>query len=362
MRERIEYIDGLRGLAILLVVGYHAYSGWTEVVPYGKIYQNFPVFRYGWIGVELFFLISGFVIFLTLDKTRNFHSFVFRRWRRLFPAMFMATILIYFSSFVLHERPLGQPGLLDLIPGLTFIEPSWWSKILGRDIWGLEASFWSLYVEFKFYIVAGLIYFFLGRRYLIPSLLFFFLLHYCIEWLSMYSSLFHVLYTISSHLSFSYFGWFAAGSLFYLYWEQRDIRCFYAGFVLALICSLILSIKQSDPFSMFAAIILSLLFAYGLRIHLIQKILSIKPLLFWGTISYPMYLIHENALISILVQYSHFFSIIHQFFQPIFVISFLAIIAYFLIHNFEMLAIHRIDIISHFISEKFFGRAGNYDY
>ena len=69
--NRIDYIDGLRGVAILGVVLFHAYARWTEVVPYGSRYSDFVIFKNGWLGVYLFFVISGFVITMTLSRTKT---------------------------------------------------------------------------------------------------------------------------------------------------------------------------------------------------------------------------------------------------------------------------------------------------
>ena len=87
--HRIAFLDGLRGIAILLVVFYHAYTRWSDIVPYGARYAHFPVAQLGWLGVELFFMISGFVIYMTLEKCRSFGEFLYRRWLRLFPAMLL---------------------------------------------------------------------------------------------------------------------------------------------------------------------------------------------------------------------------------------------------------------------------------
>lgn len=72
--QRIKFLDGLRGSAILLVVFYHAYARYPDVVPYlTNTYREFPLFKYGYWGVQLFFLISGFVILMSIvDKV--FHE------------------------------------------------------------------------------------------------------------------------------------------------------------------------------------------------------------------------------------------------------------------------------------------------
>ncbi len=96
--NRINFLDGFRGLAILLVLLFHAYARWSSVVPYGDEFSMFPVFSYGYLGVNLFFLISGFVILMTLEKSKDFFQFLRKRWHRLFPAMLISTIFIFFIA------------------------------------------------------------------------------------------------------------------------------------------------------------------------------------------------------------------------------------------------------------------------
>ena len=67
-RGRLAYLDGMRGVAILLVLLFHAFARWPDLVPYGDQYQSVPLFRVGFIGVNLFFIISGFVILMTLES------------------------------------------------------------------------------------------------------------------------------------------------------------------------------------------------------------------------------------------------------------------------------------------------------
>ena len=96
--KRISYLDGHRGIAILLVLLYHAFSRWTELVPYGNDFADFPLFRFGYLGVELFFLISGFVILMTLEKFNSFTEFMYHRWLRLFPAMLICSLFVFFTA------------------------------------------------------------------------------------------------------------------------------------------------------------------------------------------------------------------------------------------------------------------------
>ena len=63
MLKRIDYLDGCRGVAIILVILFHAFGRWPDLVPYGEYYAQLSIVQYGWVGVELFFIISGFIYF-----------------------------------------------------------------------------------------------------------------------------------------------------------------------------------------------------------------------------------------------------------------------------------------------------------
>ncbi len=110
------------------------------------------------------------------------------------------------------------------------------------NVVSLEGAFWSLFVEFKFYVFAAITYFACGRRGFIGALLAAFLSPFVLSvickiaptpfWLT-------VQYLLHQ-LSFDDFGWFAAGSLLYLYSSTRDQRCLYAGAAMALLSALAL--------------------------------------------------------------------------------------------------------------------------
>lgn len=129
MSSRISYLDGHRGIAILAVVFFHAYARWSDIVPYGEEYKN--PFKFGWLGVQLFFLISGFVILMTLEKCANFGDFLYKRWLRLFPAMLICSSIILATGQIFNERPAGPVTVIGILPGLLFIEPSWFKHFLG---------------------------------------------------------------------------------------------------------------------------------------------------------------------------------------------------------------------------------------
>lgn len=259
--SRIEYLDGHRGLAILLVVFFHAYARWPELVPYGNLYGDFLLFKYGWLGVQLFFLISGFVILMTLEKCSTAKEFLYRRWLRLFPAMLICSALVFFTSEYFFERPAGKLIWENLLPGLTFIEPGWWGKILGHPVGGIDGAFWSLYVEFKFYVFAAIVYYWRGRAYLIFSLILVFL---CAVLLKLLEGCLGVgslvsVGSIFGALSFRYFGWFASGAAFYVFFQSKSTRWFVVAFLAAFASAIVES--GLDWLGVFAGCIVSFVFA-----------------------------------------------------------------------------------------------------
>ena len=300
MNNRITYLDGHRGLAILMVIVFHSYVKWPNHVPYGSEYADIAFFKFGWLGVNLFFLISGFVILMTLEKCKGIKEFIYRRWLRLFPAMAFCSVLIFATSELFPERPAGEPSLISLIPGLTFIDLDWWSFIFGGKIKPLEGSFWSLYVEFKFYIFAAFIYYFLGRNWMLFSLVLANVVTVLFKTLNKYFPIDIVqsVYSICEYLSFSYFGWFATGGSLYVYSKTHDKRWLYTSIALALFCSVFVRGIQWRP--ALAAFTIAAFFIASVSNKALQSVLSHKWFQFFGFISYPLYLIHENMLVSMI--------------------------------------------------------------
>lgn len=308
-QHRIQYLDGLRGIAIFFVILFHSFSRWPNVVPYGKEYIQVPFFEHGWLGVQLFFMISGYVIFMSLQKSQNFPEFMIRRWIRLFPAMLICSFIIFFTASFFVERPAGTPVLRDLLPGLTFIEPYWWQVILGSPQGELEGAFWSLYVEIKLYLVAGTLYFLIGGQRMIWVLVGMFLVG---TGMLFFDQLFNengwsqakVLLNI---LSGRPCGWFAAGALFYRYHNEGKQWLIVAAIIIALASALAQGKTEWGQMLYhwdiaIAGIIIVLLFTTASLNDRVKKVLSNKVFLVIGFVSYPLYLMHENMMVSLIVK------------------------------------------------------------
>lgn len=146
---RFHEIDLLRGLACAAVVAFHYLSrgpraNWISGV-------NFPavesVARYGYLGVDLFFLISGFVILMSAQGATP-RDFVASRVARLFPALWIAAPLTAGTAWLLHE-PRFAISLPHFLLNLTMV-PHWFKAPY------VDGAYWSLAVELHFYIFVWL--------------------------------------------------------------------------------------------------------------------------------------------------------------------------------------------------------------
>ena len=218
--DRIRFLDGLRGVAISEVVLYHGFTHYVSSYPFGDSYANIPLFRFGFIGVELFFMISGFVIFMTLKRCHNVMDFLTRRWLRLFPAMLLGALLIYGSAHlaptVFVYRPSGMPVASQLAPSLLLLDPSIIQALTGVTVGEIEGSLWSIFVELKFYAFIGLAFFLFGE---IPSLI----LLYTLSLASCALAFFNcwAAFSVLNRLGIVFFPWFAIGVLAFKYFETR---------------------------------------------------------------------------------------------------------------------------------------------
>ena len=159
--SRVPYLpglDGMRALAVIAVLIYHANSEWLVG---------------GFLGVEVFFVISGYLITLLLMAEREFTGtvrvgeFWMRRARRLLPALFVMLFLLLTYTWMFKSDTLGKLRG-DMLGGLFYVS-NWYQVWVGQ---GYSASgdfaplrhLWSLAVEEQFYLVWPIVMLLLLRR------------------------------------------------------------------------------------------------------------------------------------------------------------------------------------------------------
>lgn len=144
-RPRVRLLDGFRLLAALMVVCWH-YSGLTHGngQPSADIRSLHPFAAYGWLGVELFFLISGFVIAMSAVN-RSVGEFAVSRFVRLFPAYWLGVLV---TAVVLLIWPIAvhPPKLSDIGVNLTMLQE-------GFRVPSVDAVYWTLFAELRFYLL-----------------------------------------------------------------------------------------------------------------------------------------------------------------------------------------------------------------
>jgi peptidoglycan/LPS O-acetylase OafA/YrhL len=157
--RHIDSLDGLRGIAILLVFFYH-YLPNNDRNPFSWIANL------GWTGVDLFFVLSGFLITGILYDTRKSTNFakVFyaRRALRLFPLYFVAVAIVLCVGVVLHT-PMSWKAIPFYIYGANLMLPLK-DGVPDFTPYFNCYHFWSLALEEQFYSVWPLVVFFIVRR------------------------------------------------------------------------------------------------------------------------------------------------------------------------------------------------------
>jgi peptidoglycan/LPS O-acetylase OafA/YrhL len=153
--NQISFLDGLRTIAILLVVNHHFSAGFAEL--HGdNFYSRLPFVINGWSGVDLFFVLSGFFIGgqlwkeLQKDGTIAIRRFIVRRGLRIWPLFFF----IFICVFIIYwpDAVTKQYGWTDLVFLTNYLNH------------GIVGGGWSLCTEEQFYIITPLLLCFFARK------------------------------------------------------------------------------------------------------------------------------------------------------------------------------------------------------
>ena len=141
--RRIEELDAIRGLMALLVVFYHYSAGLHIIMPDAP--TTSWSFAWGEYGVQGFFAVSGFVIFMTLDKTQRASDFAVSRFSRLFPAYWAAMLV---TTAVVW---LAGPSILHRSAGEFAVNVTMLQSFFGVS--NVDESYWTLGLELAFYVL-----------------------------------------------------------------------------------------------------------------------------------------------------------------------------------------------------------------
>lgn len=275
---RLVQIDGLRALAALSVVLFH-YT--TQFEHNFKHTETLPAdFAFGYLGVNLFFVISGFVIYMTLDKIHAPLDFVVSRFSRLFPSYWTAIVLTW-----VIVTAVGLPGYNVSWPEAAVNFTMLQSFFSLRDVDGV---YWSLQVELVFYV--WMLVFWVTKMFKYSMEVF-------TGWVlvALGGTILESVFGISMSFTIGYFfllkwiPWFAIGIVIYV---TRQEQAFKPRHIVLLVVSMLAIAARNESAATILAVV-SFLAVYGASRGAVSW-LAWRPLVFFGGISYPLYLVHEK--------------------------------------------------------------------
>src|ERR1700722_14219468 len=151
--KRIPELDGIRGIAIAMVGVYHYFVQPMQFVPGSALAYLKAACRLTWSGVDLFFVLSGFLIGGILldsrDRPDYFRSFYTRRFFRIVP-IYAATLML--THPLMGWSGMHQVGRWWVYP--LFLQHFWMAAASDFGLWGVT---WSLAVEEQFYLTLAAI-------------------------------------------------------------------------------------------------------------------------------------------------------------------------------------------------------------
>jgi peptidoglycan/LPS O-acetylase OafA/YrhL len=273
-------LDALRGIAALAVVLFHLTHRYDE-------FGLSPIsVSWGHVGVELFFVISGFVILMTAERATSLWEFIASRVARLYPVFWPAVIL---TAAVAALTEGQRPWLMEVAANLTMVP-----LYLGHLY--IDNSYWTLQIEIPFYIAVGTILLFGGIKTIEI---------WCAVWLVAATA-----FRLSgmSHDD----PWESATALYYgqffiigitLY---RFVRGQAGSFTLVLLVGACLysllgvsRMTHWDPMTYFFITVALTGLCWAAVTHRLPFLLS-APLLWLGAISYPLYLVHQRIGVNVM--------------------------------------------------------------
>lgn len=282
-QPRLQTLDALRGVAALGVVLFHYLPYYGHLYGHGAPLPE-PLtgpLEFGRYGVHLFFILSGFVIFMTLERTRTAGWFAMARASRLLPALWAGIFMTY-----LCVQALGPENRAVTLPqallNLTLLH-----EYLGQP--HVDGAYWSLVVEVTFYVWIAALFFGMRQWSRIRLAL--------AVWLAVsYTGVIFwkhlpgpLEFLVKDLLFVKYAPLFIAGILVYRWYRggtlppaERILLAFAMGHAL---------LAYKAPFNLF---VLACHGLFLLAVFGYLGFLANRPLLWLGRLSYSLYLIHQN--------------------------------------------------------------------
>ena len=159
MNSKVRFLelDAIRGLAAIAVVLYHYTFRYPKL--YAHDFETYYKFAYGNLGVELFFILSGFVIFMSILKVKSPFEFLTKRFIRLYPTYWIAMIFT-FLMVTIFGLAGKEVTINEFLINITMLQ-------YGLQIPSVDGVYWSLFHELLFYFLRAASFRFIKSKYFI---------------------------------------------------------------------------------------------------------------------------------------------------------------------------------------------------
>lgn len=321
---RIQELDGLRGVAILLVIAFHVFKRADYFTKNETLHFITSLSFIGWMGVDIFFTLSGFLITSILLNTKGennyFKNFYARRALRIFPLYYVfLTVVLAFSPMI---APEFTSKLHTALPFLIFYMQNWMVIFGVSGLPAFLSATWSLAIEEQFYFIWPAIVYYTRRDVLVKVGIGVILIS--ILWRILGVAFWEdagqlaVFFYNNTFTRFEelIFGALLAISFTLPLWRDRirllALPVFLAAFsAFVLLCvelfpglipyygNLPLTLWSYTLIAIFSTALMAMLLTYPEK-SLIRRIFQNKLLVFFGRYSYSMYLLHMPVALILL--------------------------------------------------------------
>ncbi|PQJ09243.1 hypothetical protein CJD36_018505 [Flavipsychrobacter stenotrophus] len=296
--SRLLELDALRGAAALFVVLFHFTKGFTPA----ELGFNNYLLHFGATGVELFFIISGFVIFMSITKLASGKEFIINRIARLYPTYWATVVftflVIVFTQMLLFHKGVNTTPLAQFLVNLSMFQYYF-------NVKDLDGPYWTLIIEIIFYIYIYILFISKTIKY-IEKISFALLASTVLIYAgrSVFAN-----YNLASHIFgliplLPYFPLFYSGIIFYKMFTEKETLTHYLVLAVCFCAQLYLFTTRGLVNVNIYEYAVILLTYYGLFVLFIKNKIGFivtKQTVFLGYISYALYVVHNYVSASVVL-------------------------------------------------------------
>lgn len=309
----IPFLDHIRGFAILIVFVFHClgaaygfdqlkWDGWFRDFDVPRSFLMLLPASFGWTGVLVFFVVSGFCIQLSYQRSsqKDILTFFTRRFFRIYPPYFIA-LLIFSFLYPWHTIRFDSLSSFSQFGSHLFLI----HNFDNRSVFGINSSFWSIAVEFQLYLLYPLLILLVRRLTWTKTLWIIGALEFGMRaFAGIYTTIYDASLPsviINSPLYF-WFSWSIGAAAAEAFLNRQSLPFSRVPvWVFPLLMTVSTFIRPLAPFSsLFAACstvsLINLLFRISITDHSTRLHFAGKHLRFVGIVSYSVYLIHQPII------------------------------------------------------------------